>query len=80
MDQKFIDERMHYLNLFMKKLSTIEHLWYSDESQLFLRGNGDIEKVHPLIINSNCLPSKNLQQGTLYTNMNKYSRSFLEKR
>lgn len=45
MDQKFIDERMHYLNLFMKKLSTIDHLWYSDESQLFLRGNGDIEKV-----------------------------------
>ncbi|CAD8077097.1 unnamed protein product [Paramecium sonneborni] len=44
MDQKFIDERMHYLNLFMNKMTTIDHLWYSDECKLFTRGNGDIEK------------------------------------
>ncbi|CAD8054840.1 unnamed protein product [Paramecium sonneborni] len=44
MDQKFIDERMHYLNLFMIKMATINHLWYSDECKLFIRGNGDIEK------------------------------------
>ncbi|CAD8139100.1 unnamed protein product [Paramecium pentaurelia] len=44
MDQKFIDERMHYLNLFMMKMATIHHLWYSDECKLFIKGNGDIEK------------------------------------
>ncbi|CAD8135813.1 unnamed protein product [Paramecium octaurelia] len=44
MDQKFIDERMHYLNLFMMKMATIHHLWYSDETKLFIKGGGDIEK------------------------------------
>ncbi|CAD8132566.1 unnamed protein product [Paramecium pentaurelia] len=44
MDQKFIDERMHYLNLFMNKLTTINHLWYSEETKLFIKGGGDIEK------------------------------------
>lgn len=36
---------MHYLNLFMNKMTSINHLWYSDETKLFIRGNGDIEKV-----------------------------------
>ncbi|CAD8143236.1 unnamed protein product [Paramecium octaurelia] len=44
MDQQFIDERMHYLNLFMAKISTINHLWYSEETKIFIKANGDIEK------------------------------------
>ncbi|CAK60314.1 unnamed protein product (macronuclear) [Paramecium tetraurelia] len=44
MDQKFIDERMHYLNLFMGKISTINHLWYSEETKVFIKAGGDIEK------------------------------------
>ena len=33
MDKKFIDERKHYLDLFVKKLATLKHLWYSYESE-----------------------------------------------
>ncbi|KAM3140198.1 hypothetical protein pb186bvf_007751 [Paramecium bursaria] len=45
MDKKFIDERKHYLDLFVKKLATLKHLWYSYESEQFKRNSGEVEKM-----------------------------------
>jgi hypothetical protein len=41
----FIEERCLGLDVFIKELARLKHLWYSKEFQLFLRGNGDFEKV-----------------------------------
>ena len=50
MDQKFIEERRHYLDLFVRKLATFKHLWYSEEADLFKRNPMDIEKLLYIII------------------------------
>ena len=38
----FIEERCVGLDRFMKNMARHKHLWYSQEFQTFLRGNGDI--------------------------------------
>lgn len=41
----FIEERCLGLDVFMKNMARLKHLWYSKEFQLFIRGVGDLEKV-----------------------------------
>lgn len=45
MDQKFIEERRFYLDMFVKKVATLKHLWYSEECELFKKSAGDVEKL-----------------------------------
>jgi hypothetical protein len=46
MDQKFIEERRAFLDLFIKKLATQKYLWYADEFDLFIHSNtSDMEKA-----------------------------------
>lgn len=40
MDQKFIKERQHMLNHFMERCAKMQHIFYSEEMQLFLRHSG----------------------------------------
>lgn len=52
MDAKFIEDRRIFLGLFTKVLAKIRCLWYSEETDLFLRSpSADIEKVIPIWIN-----------------------------
>lgn len=74
MDQKFIDERKRYLDMFVKKLATLKHLWYSDEAELFKRTNGDVEKVL-LYVNNQLL---NSQKQNVQDMINKYEKNFHE--
>ncbi|CAD8158122.1 unnamed protein product [Paramecium pentaurelia] len=45
MDQKFIDDRMHSLQEWMRTISQLKYFWYSEEFQSFIKVNGDIEKA-----------------------------------
>ncbi|CAD8163391.1 unnamed protein product [Paramecium octaurelia] len=45
MDQKFIDDRMHSLQDWMRIMAQTKYFWYSEEFQLFIKANGDIEKA-----------------------------------
>ena len=44
-DQLFIEDRQFGLNVYVKEMAFLHHLWYSEEFQLLVRGSGDIEKV-----------------------------------
>ncbi|CAD8079600.1 unnamed protein product [Paramecium sonneborni] len=45
MNQKFIDDRMHSLQDWMRTISQLRYFWYSEEFQYFIKANGDIEKA-----------------------------------
>ncbi|CAD8077497.1 unnamed protein product [Paramecium sonneborni] len=45
MDQKFIDDRMRSLQDWMRIMAQSKYFWYSEEFQLFIKTNGDIEKA-----------------------------------
>lgn len=42
-NEKFVNNRMHFLDLFMKKIGTIPHLVNSQEFKIFARPAGDIQ-------------------------------------
>lgn len=43
---QFIEERRKYLEYFLKELSKLKYLWYSDSVKIFLRSTSpDLEKV-----------------------------------
>ncbi|KAM3139233.1 hypothetical protein pb186bvf_008643 [Paramecium bursaria] len=67
LDQEFIDDRMKHLEDFVKKIAQTKYLWYSEEFQIFIKQNGDIEKL--------------LQQVPKITNdeiINKYQETFAD--
>lgn len=40
-----MEDRRYLLESFVKKLATLEHLWYSEENQIFVRdSNSEIDK------------------------------------
>jgi sorting nexin-1/2 len=46
----FVEERCLGLNSFLKNLAQLKHLWYCNEFQTFLRGNGEMEKVRVFLV------------------------------
>lgn len=46
LELQFIEDRRRYLEYFLKELSKLKYLWYSDPVKIFLRStNPDLEKV-----------------------------------
>jgi sorting nexin-1/2 len=42
-DEKFVEERRHLLERFMKELAKFDYIVFSEEFKIFSRGAGDIE-------------------------------------
>lgn len=44
-DKNYVETRMHFLDRFMKDCACLPYLYESSEMQLFIRPQGDVEKV-----------------------------------
>lgn len=45
MEAQFVEDRRRGLEEFLKTLATLKHLWYSEEAQLLLRSQVDLDKA-----------------------------------
>lgn len=44
-ESNFVENRKNGLDVFVKEMATLAHLWYSEEFEIFIRKQGDVEAV-----------------------------------